>query len=547
MKIILSAINSKYIHSTLAPWCIKAGIEAFCTGTHCVTVTENTINEPIEKILTTIISEKPDIIGFSCYIWNIEYIIKLASLIKENTNTIIILGGPEVQFRDEAILNEYSFIDYVVKGEGEWTFSSFVECIENNSGFDNCEGLSYRSDDGIISNPEKFHYETPPSPYCDEYFNCLNGRISYIESSRGCPFNCAYCLSGRLGKIRYFDSDVVNANILKLATSGTKTVKFIDRTFNADESKAIRTIEFIRDNYGKAISEGICFHFEFAGDIISDKLFNVLKPLPEGLIQLEIGIQSFNENTLKAINRRSDLNKLKANLIRLIKLKTIHIHIDLIAGLPFEDLASFRDSFNEAFSLKADMLQPGFLKLLNGSPLDQMKSEYDYKFSKNPPYEIINNCFISFEDIRKLKACEAALDRLYNSGRFLFTLEYLFDCLKMNPFDTFVEFGLSADFNNISLKDFVIHIFEYFSDKCDPLILRETILCDLATVSVNIKIPDCLSVYEKEYKSVKKLYSEKLGKKVNVVILRSCSRVFVSHPDRPNQLNGRFYYELYDM
>lgn len=547
MKIVLASLNSKYIHSSIAPWYIKSGIEQFCSQQHEVTVIKNTINEPAEKILSGLVAATPDIIGFSCYIWNIDAVLELSGKIKKLLNTTVILGGPEVQYRADQILKDYNHVDYVVKGEGEWSFSSLVDCISSNCGYENSEGLCYRAGNDIISNPEEYHAVTPPSPYSNEFFKQLNGRIAYIEASRGCPFNCAYCLSGRLGKMRYFDLDYVFTNIINLSASGSKIIKFIDRTFNADEDKAVSILEFIRNNYGKSINKNICFHFEFTADIIGNKMLNVLRTMPVGLVQLEIGIQSFNEATLKSINRKSDINKLKENVIKLLKLKNIHIHIDLIAGLPYESYDSFRDSFNQAYSIKANMLQLGFLKLLYGSPMYEMRSHFDYRFADTPPYKIISNAFIKGEEIAKLKACENALDRLYNNGRFLMTLNYLFEELHLNPFDSFVAFGMSADFNKMSLKDFVSQFYNHFSEKSDPEILREVILCDLASIPVNINPPDCLFVYDKNYKRLKKHYSELLQKKVRIVILNSSNQVFVAHPDIKDTLNNRYYTEKYDL
>ncbi len=545
MRIVLATLNSKFIHSNLSLWCIKAGIEAFCSEKHDVFVLESTVNSDVDKFSDHICALKPDIVAFSCYIWNVEKILPLCGIIKEKTDCVIALGGPEVEYRQEDILRSHSSVDFVISGEGEWSFPSFVEYILAKISLDDAEGICFIENGSFVSLPAKRHCDTPPSPYCDEYYKSLNGRIAYVEASRGCPFKCAYCLSGQLSGLRYFNEAAVFENIIRLSHSGTKTIKFIDRTFNADAKKADRILEFIRDGYGKLINSNVCFHFEIAADILKDSTIEILSSMPSGLCQLEIGIQSFNQKTLTKINRKSDLIKLCENIKKLVSFRNMHIHIDLIAGLPYEDIKSFKNSFNKAFALKADMLQLGFLKMLHGAEMRINEAEFPCDYRKTPPYEIISNKWLSTDDIILLKGCEDALDRLYNSRRFLFTIKYLFDELHLDPFDTFSEFGISSSFDRVSLSEFIEKIWLFFKEKCDKDKLRDNLLCDINSLPVNIKIPECLSEYNPLYKRLKKKYSEEFRKNIRVVILKSEKRVFVVHTDICDKITGRYYSQYF--
>ncbi len=547
MRIVLATLNSKYIHSNLSLWCIKAGIEAFCGEKHDVYAVESTVNADCDKFLDKICRLNPQIVALSCYIWNIEKLIPLCREIKERTDCIIVLGGPEVEYRQEDILRNYAFVDYVISGEGEWSFSSFVERINKNLSLADCEGLSHLEDGTFISCPVKVHRDTPPSPYCDGYFENLNGRIAYIEASRGCPFRCAYCLSGQLSGLRYFDEETVFENIVKLSHSGTKTIKFIDRTFNADAKKADRILCFIRDNYGKSINVNVCFHFEIAADILKESTIELLSTMPPGLCQLEIGIQSFNKDTLNAINRKSDLEKLCENIKRLISFRNMHIHTDLIAGLPFEDIKSFKNSFNQAFLLKTDMLQLGFLKMLHGTEMRENEDKFPCEYRKTPPYEIISNEWLTADDIKTLKCCEEALERLYNSGRFVITLRYLFEEMGFDPFDTFCEFGKSCDFGGMGLSEFTERLWSFFKDRCDKEKLRESILCDINSLPVNIHIPDCIVQYDPMYKRLKKKFSELFQKNVRIVIINTQKKVYVIHTDKTDKITGRYFSEYFEI
>ena len=548
MKVIIACLNSKYIHASLAPWCLLSGVREICASPVDAKVMEATINSDINAFANEIINENPHIVSFSSYIWNIEKTLELSKLIKEKLNCIIILGGPEVSYRAKNILETYSYIDFVLSGEGEKSFPLFVDTYRNNGELNNVSGLSFRDNGNIVSVPEEECTETPPSPYDEEFFNNLKGRISYIETSRGCPYRCDFCLSGRCSPLRFFDIEQVKTDILKLAVSGTKTIKFVDRTFNAKADRANEILEFILSNYGTKIPEGTCFHFEIAGDILKESTMEILAKAPKGVFQLEIGMQSFNEATLKAINRKTDTKKLIENIKKLISFGNMHIHIDLIAGLTGEDLKSFERSFDIGYALKANMLQMGFLKLLYGADMRENREKYPCEFNEKPPYEVTSTPWLSNEEIVKLKKCEDALERMYNSGRFLFTLDYLLDECGYTPFKLFMDFGNEIDGNKMSLSDYAIHIYYYFKELADPERLRETLICDLLSSSSALQIPE---IFKRKndplYKKVKKHFTEDKTALNKIAILYKSQKIFVVNQWSEKDFNGRYQSAFYDL
>ena len=279
MKIAICCLNSKYIHSSLAPWCLFSALKDKSNDVKAEVI-EDTINNDIKIITDKIINGKYDVVSFSCYIWNITKTLEICKNIKTKTDSTIILGGPEVSYRAKNVLNDYPFIDFVLSGEGEESFPQFIEEHGTNKCYNYVDGLTYRDNDNtIVSIPEKQYTGTPVNPYCDEFFDSLNNRISYIETSRGCPYNCAFCLSGRCSKLRFFDIEQTKEKIIKLSNSGTKTIKFVDRTFNASPKRANEILSFILENHKKTIPENVCFHFEIAGDILKEETFEILELL----------------------------------------------------------------------------------------------------------------------------------------------------------------------------------------------------------------------------------------------------------------------------
>ena len=545
MKVIISCLNSKYVHASLSPWCLLSGVKAFSQNEYNISVMESTINGDIYEFADKIINENPDVVSFSAYIWNITKILEICKKIKENHSCKIVLGGPEVAYRPNDVLEKYGFIDFVLSGEGEWTFPDFLDNL--NGDLSTVSGLTYRENGEIITNPEKEYADTPPSPFTDEFFENLKGRISYIETSRGCPYRCAFCLSGRCSPLRFFDLEQVKEDIIKLSNSGTQTVKFVDRTFNANVKRANEILTFIKENYGKDIPQNVCFHFEIAGDILKTSTLEILSSMPKGAIQLEIGMQSFNEETLKTINRKTDTKKLIENIKKLIGFKNMHIHIDLIAGLTGENLESFKNSFNIGYSLKAHMLQMGFLKLLYGADMRENSEKYPCTFVDEPPYEVTSTPWLSNDEMKMLKNCEDAVDRLYNSGRFLFTLDYLIDEIGISSFDLFNDFGNAVDGNKMRLCDYAENLYNFYESRCNKEILREKILCDLLSSSSSVQIPEIFKRKDPLYKQIKKHFIENVDKNIKIAILYSQNQVYAVNQTKEKNLHNRYEGRFYNI
>lgn len=423
-KFLLVAINSKYIHSNLAVYCLKAAT----AYSDKVYIREFTINNQLEDILKNIYLEKPDVIGISCYIWNINYVKELLpELNKVLPGVKIWLGGPEVSYNTEEYAGRYENVAGVIKGEGEAVFKELMDCYMEGREKDipSIPGITTVSDGKIIDNPCTLVYDMSDSvmPYYaagykeDDYKN----KIIYYESSRGCPFSCSYCLSSVDKHLRFRNTELVLADLKVFLDNKVALVKFVDRTFNCNREHSRKILRFIRDNDNGITS----FHFEIAADILEDEDIRIMNSLRPGLIQLEIGVQSTNQDTIKAIHRVMNLDKLRNNVTAIRKCRNIHMHLDLIAGLPYEDINSFRKSFNDIYDMKPDNLQLGFLKLLHGSLMREEKDKYGIVARDIPPYEVLYTKYLSYDDILKLKQVEKVLDMYYNSNMFVLSVRYL--------------------------------------------------------------------------------------------------------------------------
>lgn len=552
LNVVISTLNSQYIHSSLAPWCLLTGIKSYCNEEVFACVCEGTINEKIEDVANRILEKSPQVLGCCCYIWNITEIYRLIELVKNALpEIVIILGGPEVSYNADAVLENHQNVDYILSGEGEKPFALFLNALSHKAKLEGIPGLCYRNNGDIIVSQPHLSKEEPPSPYTPEYFEALNGRISYLETSRGCPYSCAFCLSGRCGNARFFDIDHAKKDLLVLANSGTQTVKLVDRTFNANRKRAFALFQYILENYGKTIPNGVCFHFEIAGDILDEETINLLATVPVGAMQLEIGLQSFHPDTLESIQRKTNITLLKNNIKKLIHTGNIHIHIDLIAGLPQEDLESFAKSFNTAYLLKPNMLQLGFLKLLHGAPMREKSDDFPCEYSKNPPYEVLSTPWMTSEELIVVHKIEDALERLYNSGRFRRTLDYLiFDC-EYEPFELFFLFGTYASekgTRNLSLDAYTTLVYDFFStqQRVDSLLLRDVMVCDrLSTIATGL-LPDILRIKDPLLREIKKalnsnpLTRQPMGVKRGMSILYSenCA-VYVDYQEK-NPITGEY-------
>ena len=449
MKIILTSLNSKYIHSNLAIRYLDKYVEDISN----VEVLEYTINQSIDFIASEIYIKKPDVIGFSTYIWNIEETLKICEILKMVLPNIkIILGGPEVSFDGRQILEEKQFIDFIIYGEGEVTFKELVQSFINNSqDYTHILGLIYRQGESVYKNgvrPLIKKLDTIPSPYL-HIGNEFENKIVYYESSRGCPFGCEFCLSSTIDGVRYFGIERVKKDLEKLIEGNVNQIKFVDRTFNANKKHIMEIMNFIIDKD----PEDINFHFEVTAHLLDEEILEFLRNVKEGLFQFEIGVQSTNDETIEVVGRTTDFDKLVRVVEKIKSYKNIHQHLDLIAGLPYEGYDSFKKSFNDVYNIRPEKLQLGFLKLLKGSGLRFNEKEYGYKYLNSPPYEVLENNFMNYGEIIKLKSIEDLVEKYYNDGFFKHSLEFIIVNFFKDSFSFYEDFSLfwdAEDYSKIS-------------------------------------------------------------------------------------------------
>lgn len=511
VRVVLLSVNSQYVHSSLAPWCLKAGLDAYAMAEYDATVVEGTVNELPAAVLARIKKAQPQVLGISCAIWNITYVANLLPRIKEDLpGCVIVLGGPEVSYRAADSLASYPQADYLIAGEGELPFAWLLDALCGLRSFDEVPGLCLRSTDSLVIREPHVHETMQPSPYGPAYFLALGGRIAYLETSRGCPYTCAFCLSGREEKLRSVPLERAYQEILLLANSGTKIVKLVDRTFNADKAHAHAILCFIADHAGLDFPEGVTFHFEIAGDLLDDFTLSLIESAPAGLFQFEVGLQSMDEGTLHKVRRRTDMAFLIQQVSRLISSGRVHVHLDLIAGLPGEGLAEFARSFSDAYALRPHALQLGFLKLIHGSAMRGEPESYPCQFDPEPPYQVRSTPWLSEEDLAELELVEHALDKLHNSGRFAGTLNFLTSQAGLEPFDVFLMLGRAihqaeAAQGRLSLEGLTKCVFDCLTVQLPqkPL-LRDLLLQDRLASTHTTVLPACLKQKDARHLAVKR-------------------------------------------
>lgn len=415
-KVLLTAINAKYIHSNLAVYSLRANAGKYADR---IKLAEYTINHRREEILRGLYREAPEIIGFSCYIWNIEYVLDVAQDLKKILpETTIILGGPEVSYDAPRVMEQYPFVDFVIMGEGEVTFREFLDCYYERGDLEQLDGICLRKDGEILVNPPARPAVMDDLAFPYEDISDMENRIIYYETMRGCPFSCSYCLSSIEKNVRIRSLPLVFRELQFFLDQKVKQVKFVDRTFNCNHEHAYRIWEYISEH-----DNGITnFHFEIGGDLLREEDFELFRGFRPGLIQFEIGVQSTNPRTIEAIRRKMDLTQLGRHIEKVRENHNIHQHLDLIAGLPFENLESFRRSFDDVYAMKPDQFQLGFLKILKGSYMDEVKEFYGIRFGSKPPYEVLTTRWLSYEDILCLKKVEEMVEVYYNSFQFSATM-----------------------------------------------------------------------------------------------------------------------------
>ena len=421
MKILLVACNAKYIHSNLAVYDLQAYASDYADH---IVLKEYTINQQKDDIMRDIYLEHPDVVCVSCYIWNLSFVKELmADLIKILPGADFWAGGPEVSYDAEKFLTENSEFKGVMVGEGEETFKElagyYVE--KNPQNLKNMTGICYRDGDQIIHNGWRQIMDLSSIPFIYKDLSEFKNRIIYYESSRGCPFSCSYCLSSIDKKLRFRDTETVKKELQFFIDNKVPQVKFVDRTFNCKHDHAMAIWKYINEHDNGVTN----FHFEISADLLREEELQEMSTMRPGLIQLEIGVQSTNSDTIKAIHRTMDFEKLKGIVDRIHSFGNIHQHLDLIAGLPYEDYDSFRHSFNDVYALKPQQLQLGFLKVLKGSHMMEMCREYGIVYKTQEPYEVLSTKWLDYDHVLKLKTVENMVEVYYNSGQFQNTLEYL--------------------------------------------------------------------------------------------------------------------------
>lgn len=447
MKVILAAINAKYIHSNLAVYSLKAFAEAYQGE---VGIAEYTINQQIDEILMNLYRERPDLLCFSCYIWNLDYVEEIVREMKKILpNTIIWLGGPEVSYDAEAVLFRLPEVTGVMKGEGEKTFLEILdfyhgkkECLEKIA------GISFRRTNGeIIENDWREVMDLSQVPFVYQDLGLFENKIIYYETSRGCPFRCSYCLSSVDKCLRFRDIDLVKKELQFFLDSKVPQVKFVDRTFNCRHSHAKEIWNYILEH-----DNGITnFHFEVSADLLDEEELELMSRMRKGLIQLEIGVQSTNPDTIREIKRTMNFAKLSCITKQIKEMGNIHQHLDLIAGLPFEGYESFGKSFDDVYALMPDQLQLGFLKVLKGSYMQEHVEEYGLVYKGKPPYEVLGTKWLSYGEIARLKRIEEMVEVYYNSGQFTHTLSWLVKEFR-SPFQLYEELGEFYEMRGLFLR-----------------------------------------------------------------------------------------------
>lgn len=501
-KVILAALNAKYIHSNLA----LRYLSRFQNNNqkHHVETMEFTINQRLDFIAEELFRKQPDVVLFSCYIWNVEMLRQLCPILKKiMPDCVIGFGGPEVSYESETFLRENPAVDFVMRGEGELVFTKYLEHLDagNPATLGEIESLTYRQGDEIFSTPQMHPMDLAllPFPYEDDFSDVQN-QIIYYESSRGCPYHCGYCLSSVENGVRFVPLDKVLPDLQKFLDKNVPQVKFIDRTFNCKKSHAMAIWKYLHEHDNGVTN----FHFEITADLIDQETIDFLKTVRKGLFQFEIGVQSTNPQTIRAINRNVDFAALSEIVQQIKDGGNIHQHLDLIAGLPYEDYDSFGCSFNDVYALHPEQLQLGFLKVLKGSMLHQKQKEFEIVYHDTAPYEVLTTHELPYADTLRLKYVEEMVETYYNSGRFLHTLAYLVP-LYESPFAFFEalsQFWVSENYHYLGLSkmglfDVLWRLVEQ-NPKVDKRKLQWEMKFDIALHEKPKKLPAWLTVTNEE-------------------------------------------------
>ena len=465
LRLTLTGLASQYIHMPLAPFCLKNAVEEHLPEVS-VTICDLNINDTQEDLLHRIMVTAPDVLGISLYIWNRECAARLIRRVKAvRPEIIVIVGGPEATFSVAETFREMP-IDYLLRGAGEESLPALLRTLMDGGDLANVSGACFRTEDGLHMGG----IAPAPAPrsdlYDDVWHTALHGRMAYVETSRGCPFNCAFCLSGNKEapdalRVQFMPVEEALALLIRIGNSGCDTVKLIDRTFNCHRERTMLLLRGLIEAKEQGRIGDVCYHFEVAADLFDDAALELLATAPAALFQMEAGLQSFHVPTLDACDRHTDMNKLTDRIRRLIAPGNVHLHIDLIAGLPEEDFATFGQSFDLAFGLQPHQLQLGFLKFIHGSKLRQ--TDWGARFAPDPPYEVLSTPWMTYTELRRLDDCAEAVERIHNSGRFVLA-EQLALSTGIRPFDLYLLLGekMAAKQGRWSLDNLTRMVYDAF-------------------------------------------------------------------------------------
>ncbi|MCL2579995.1 MAG: B12-binding domain-containing radical SAM protein [Oscillospiraceae bacterium] len=526
-KVLILAVNAKYTHTSLAAWLLAGAVADQKLRDIEVDVLETHIGLGEEEIAERVVAARPDVVGASTYIWNSGMMPGLLTRLRELLpGVVVILGGPEATHNPQRLID---CADYILRGEGEETFPALLALLAAGGEVSNLSGLCFKRGGRMVANP----LPEPPArlidPYSQAFMKALDGRIAYIETSRGCPFSCAFCLSGS-GGVRFFPLETAKAQLLALSKSGARTVKLVDRTFNCDRARSFELFEQVI-----RLDCDVCFHFEVAPDLFDAATLELLATAPPGRIQMEAGLQSFFPPALAAASRTTDLTAAAENIKTILACGNIHLHLDLIAGLPYETLSDFMDSFDAAFALKAHTLQLGFLKLLPGSEL--RAGGWEICAEKNPPYRITSSRWLSAGDLEILTFTERALRQTYNKGRFLGTLAYLLTASGLRPFSLFETLGRETQGHHVRLEDYAGQLYSVavHLPGVQPEELKSAMIRDYMAMVKGVNMPGFLKIEGKNSREMTARANKRLGRAVRrgeVAILPGGKGIFVDSEHR---------------
>lgn len=435
MKVILAAINAKYIHSNLAIYSLRKYAQRYAEQ---ITLCEYTINNYADDILMDLYRQKPDVLAVSCYIWNIDMVKEILRDIKKVLpNLVVWVGGPEVSYDVETFMRQNPYVDGVMIGEGEQTFLEVMEYhIEGKGALSNIQGIAYRKQEEVLFTGPRMPMDLSEIPFPYDNLDAFENKIIYYETSRGCPFSCSYCLSSIEKGVRLRNMELVKKELQLFLDKKIPQVKFIDRTFNCNHKHAMEIWQYIYEHDNGVTN----FHFEISADLLLEEELELLNRMRVGLVQLEIGVQSTNPQTIAAIHRTMKLDKLSYAVRRVQEGKNIHQHLDLIAGLPFEDYESFRQSFNDVYAMGPNQLQLGFLKVLKGSQMYVEQTQHQILYKGQAPYEVMATKWLPYDDVLRLKKVEDMVEVYYNSDQFTHSLAFLMHYYE-TPFDFYQMLG----------------------------------------------------------------------------------------------------------